>query len=364
MRRLFIAAFTASLMAAAPLLAPAPALARLAVAADVAAAAERDGNSITLRWEGLAGPVQVFLLPDADAAAPAGKLIGTAGSGNSLVVQAPASPRPYFLLRDGRGDEVRVAERLLPLVGGSNFRDLGGYRGADGRPVRWGQLYRSAVMSGLAAEDFVALSRLGIRTVCDFRANGERARDVVNWPAGATPNILTRDYELDLKPMMAVFAGGATVTPEQARGAMAGFYRELPFQFAGQYKEMFAELLAGRAPLAFNCSAGKDRTGMAAVLILLALGVDRQTAIADFLLSNRYYRPAPPQPGAKPDATMAMFARLPPGVAQAFIGVDRSYIDAALAEIDKRGGMDRYFATELGIGSAERKRLQALYLQR
>jgi hypothetical protein len=60
---------------------------------------------------------------------------------------------------------------------------------------------------------------------------------------------------------------------------------------------------------------------------------------------------------------MAMFARLPPGVAQAFMGVDRSYIEAALTEIDKRGGVDRYFASELGLGPAERTRLQSLYLQ-
>ena len=180
---------------------------------------------------------------------------------------------------------------------------------------------------------------------------------------GGSPKILTRDYELDIKSMLAVFAGGSAPTPEQARGAMAGFYRELPFQFAGQFKEMLAELLAGRAPLAFNCSAGKDRTGMAAVLILLALGVDRETAIGDFLLSNRYYRPSAPKPGAAPDPTMAMFARLPPGVAQAFIGVDRLYIETALAEIYKRGGLDRYFSTELGLGPAERTRLQGQYLQ-
>lgn len=364
MRNLLSAAIAASLAAVSPVLLPAPAQARLAVAATVNATAEREGDKITLGWTGLAGPVQVYALPTADAAQRDGRLIGTASTGDRLVVTAAANPRPYFLLRDARGLDVRVAERLLPLEGGSNFRDLGGYRGAGGRPVRWGQLYRSAVMAGLTAADFTTLSKLGIRTVCDFRANGERSRDVVNWPAGAAPNILTRDYELDLRPMMAVFAGGATVTPEQARGAMAGFYRELPFQFAGQYKDMFAELLAGRAPLAFNCSAGKDRTGMAAVLILLALGVDRDVAVADFLLSNRYYQPAAPRPGAKPDPTMAMFARLPPGVAQAFMGVDRAYIDAALAEIDARGGLDRYFTDALGLGQAERKRLQGLYLQR
>lgn len=359
MRPFMISVFAASLLVAAS-----PAQAKLAVAADITAAAERDNGKINLRWEGLLAPVRVYRLPSADAPLRSGSPVGTVKTGNSLAVTVPAGDRPYYLLRDVLGNDVRVAERLLPLEGGSNFRDLGGYRGAGGRPVRWGQLYRSAVMSGLTPADFTTLARLGIRTVCDFRATGERTRDVVNWPAASAPKLLVRDYELDMRPMMAVFAGGTQVTPEQARGAMAGFYRELPFQFAGQYKAMFAELLAGAAPLAFNCSAGKDRTGMAAVLILLALGVDKEAAIGDFLLSNRYYRPAAPKPGAAADPTMAMFARLPPGVAQAFLGVDRRYIYAALAEIEARGGLDRYFAAEMGLGPAERARLQNLYLQR
>lgn len=364
MRQFIIPAFALGLLIAAPLLPAAPVQARLAAVAAITAAAERENGMITVRWDGLAGPVRVYRLPSADAPLRTGTLAGTVPAGNSLSVAAPAGGRPYYLLRDARGRAVRVAERLLPLAGGSNFRDLGGYRGAGGRPVRWGQLYRSAVMSGLTPADFTLLAQLGIRTVCDFRASAERSRDVVNWPAATAPRLLVRDYELDIRPMITVFAGGTPVTPDQARGAMAGFYRELPYQFAGQYKDMFAQMLAGSTPLAFNCSAGKDRTGMAAVLILLALGVDRETAIGDFLLSNRYYRPAAPKPGAAPDPALAMFARLPPGVAQAFIGVDRSYIDAALAEIETRGGLDRYFAVELGLGTAERQRLQSLYLQR
>ncbi len=361
MHLMFRAALAASLALATPL-GFGPVAAREAAAAAASAEAERQGEALTLRWTGLTGPVRVWLLPSGDAKRRDGRLVATLTGGEGRI-EAPASPRPYLLLKDARGRELRTAERLLPLVGGSNFRDLGGYIGAGGKPVRWGKIYRSAVMSGLTAEDFTYLQRLGIRSVCDFRANGERSRDVVNWPKDTAPKILTRDYELDLKPMMAVFAAGGAPTPEQARAGMAGFYKELPYQFAGPFREMFAELLAGRAPLAFNCSAGKDRTGMAAVLILLALGVDRESAMADFLLSNRYYRPSPPRAGAAADPTMAMFARLPPAVVQAFMGVDRSYIESALAEIDRRGGMDRYMQDELGIGPAERTRLQTLYLQ-
>ncbi|OYX76576.1 MAG: hypothetical protein B7Y82_13020 [Sphingomonadales bacterium 32-65-25] len=361
MRAILSAATAISLLVIAPAISQPAAARERAVVTPASAEAERAGQAITIRWQGLGGRVRVWQLPAPDAPRSAGRLLATLAGGQGVVVPSAASPRPWFLLQDERGRQLRVAERVLPLAGGMNFRDLGGYAGAGGKPVRWGVLYRSAVMAGLTLEDHQYLAKLGIRTVCDFRSTGERQREPVAWPSPGTPKVLARDYELDMAPLMAAFRGG-DVTPQQARTAMAGFYRALPYQFAGDYRAMFGELLAGRVPLAFNCSAGKDRTGMAAVLILLALGVDRETAIADYLLSNRHYRPQPPKPGAPVDASMAMFARLPAGVAQALMGVERAYIEASLAEIEARGGLDRYFSEQLGLDRAQRNRLQSLYL--
>ena len=70
-------------------------------------------------------------------------------------------------------------ERLVPLEGGRNFRDLGGYQTGDGRRVRWRALFRSGVLSYLTAQDWRHLSELGVRTVCDLRAPHERAREPV-----------------------------------------------------------------------------------------------------------------------------------------------------------------------------------------
>lgn len=72
---------------------------------------------------------------------------------------------------------------------------------------------------------------------------------------------------------------------------MTALYPRLLTQFNSQYRRMFAALLAGRAPLAFNCIAGQDRTGVAAALLLTALGVPRETVIQDYLLTNRYFDP-------------------------------------------------------------------------
>jgi protein-tyrosine phosphatase len=324
---------------------------------------ERNGDSVTLRWQALSGPVTIWRLQRGAARAQDGVIIAQGAEGGEVVLDLPISPRPYFLLRDSKGRELRLAERVLPLEGGMNFRDLGGYRTGDGQMVGWGQLYRSAAMAGLTADDFRYLGGLGIGTVCDFRANEERASAPTGWPADVKPRILTRDYALDMGPLMAAFTSGG-ITAEKARLAMAEFYKQLPWEHKDQFAEMFGELLAGRAPLAFNCSAGKDRTGMAAVLLLSALGVPRETAVADYLLSNTYYRPKPPAPGAKLDATSAALARLPADVLQVLMSVDPLFIESALDAIEAKGGMDRYLREEMGLSDADRARLKTLYLTR
>src|SRR5688572_7614728 len=75
-------------------------------------------------------------------------------------------------------------ERVVPLEGGQNFRDLGGYRSSDGRSVKWGLIYRSGSMHGLTNGDFEKMRALGIRSVVDFRSNDERVRDPLKVPEG------------------------------------------------------------------------------------------------------------------------------------------------------------------------------------
>ena len=188
-----------AIAAPALLLPAAPLAAREASARAVAPSAElsREGARVHLRWGGLTGPVQVRLAerPDADWAAATPLAVA---QGGEIWLDLPAWPRPYMLLRDAAGQQLVVAERLLPLEGGNNFRDLGGYRTADGSHVIWGRLYRSAVMAGLTPDDFTRLGQLGITTVCDFRSTDERTREAVAWPAGVQPTVLATDYGLDL----------------------------------------------------------------------------------------------------------------------------------------------------------------------
>lgn len=223
-------------------------------------------------------------------------------------------------------------------------------------------LFRSGSMHGLTANDFAYLEKLGLRTVVDFRSEQERALEPVVWPGLKTPTVLTSNYSLNTNPATQGFTR-PNMTAQDARNAMAGAYRELPFQLAGQYRAMFAQLKAGQTPLAFNCTAGKDRTGIAAALVLTALGVPRETVISDFLLSNEYYRP-PLSAKAPDDKVAAMLSRLPPDALKAIMGVERSYIESTFTTLEARpGGLDGYFRDELGVSGSDIAALRARYLQ-
>jgi len=85
--------------------------------------------------------------------------------------------------------------------------------------------------------------------------------------------------------------------------------------------------------------------------------------MTDYLLSNQYYRPKPPEPGRE-DPTTAMFSRLPPDAIQALMGVDASYLNASFAAIEDKGGMDRYVAEQLKLTPADVAILKQRYLAR
>lgn len=251
--------------------------------------------------------------------------------------------------------------RVLPLKGGQNFRDLGGYRTRDGRMVRWGVLFRSGAMNRLTPADFTQLGKLGIRTVCDFRSSDERSAAPVRWPGNVTPQVLADDYKMDMAGLD--FSKAASWTGKQARETMAATYPRLLDTFNGQYRRMFAQLLAGNVPLAFNCSAGKDRTGVAAALVLTALDVPRQTVIEDYLLSNRYFDAK--KAIANDETAHKVWSTLPPEVSKALMGVDRSYIESVFRVIDAHpGGVKGYLKDRMGLGIAELARLRQLYTTR
>ena len=175
--------------------------------------------------------------------------------------------------------------RLVPLAGGHNFRDLGGYETVDGRRVRWGLLYRSGKLSTLTDADVAQLAPMGIKLVCDLRTPAERTRE----PTVPGISLAHRGWDYDAghrQLLSSATAPGAT--PQHVIEALGATYEVMPWTFATVYGNTFQHLVDGDLPMVFHCTAGKDRTGILAALILTALGVAESDVMADYLLTDRF----------------------------------------------------------------------------
>ena len=244
----------------------------------------------------------------------------------------------------------RHPDRALPLAGASNFRDLGGYLGSDGRSVRWRKLFRSDHLGALTPDDARTLGELGVGRAFDFRGATERAavpydvQGVAQYSLPIEPTVVQRMKDL--------VEAGQTVSPEQTVALMQQTYRAFVHDNAARFATLFEHLLESDAPLVFHCTAGKDRTGFAAALILMALGVPREVVMQDYLLTNEHYR-------------MPAFdeSRVPREVLNVLWRVQEDFLNAALDAVDQDyGGMPAYLSRELKVGDVERRRLEALYL--
>lgn len=276
-----------------------------------------------------------------------------------------ATVRPYtleelFVLPD-EGllpmENERGEPRILPLEGGTNFRDLGGYQTADGRRVRWGQVYRSARLTELTDGDVARINALGIQTVVDFRQSED---------AGQYPDRLPEGVDYHHLPVF-------EYVPMSRRRVLLNRHRLLD-TFAGVYVNHIVErgaptfgglmrLLADEShlPLLFHCTAGKDRTGVAAALILRALGVPRETVVDDYLLTNRSAQIFIDEVNEQIDrhnTRLIAAEQLYP-----LMAASPRLIAAALDHIDARyGGVEPYLRQRAGLSDDTLARLREVLL--
>jgi len=200
----------------------------------------------------------------------------------------PTDIRSYFVAETEEGKAI-LADKHLPMSGGYNFRDLGGYRTTDGKYVKWGKILRSDDLHKLTDEDLGYLSSIPLASIVDFRSEDEMKQ-----APDKDPKSLKQNYKYSISPgnlMAAISADRHNITEMKADSLMMGMNELLVADSAciDQYRKFF-ELLQddSKVPLMFHCSAGKDRTGMGAALVLFSLGVDEQTIMDDYLLSNKY----------------------------------------------------------------------------
>lgn len=240
--------------------------------------------------------------------------------------------------------------RHFDLQGASNFRDLGGYATADGRTLRWRQIFRSNHLGHLTETDVGVVRGLGVKHAFDFRGTDERRAAVC-----AVEEIAVHSLPIEPTVVAALRARlqARALSSADALDIMRESYRGYVRLNTHSFRELFTHLVNDEVPVVIHCTAGKDRTGFACALILHALGVPEKTIAEDYLLTNRFYRR---DPASAPD--------LPDEVRQTIGSVNASFLAAGFETISERyGDLEGYFRDGLGLGTPERSELKRRYLQ-
>jgi protein-tyrosine phosphatase len=237
------------------------------------------------------------------------------------------------------------------ISGASNFRHLGGYVGHEGRRVVAHRIFRSDHLGALTPEDRARIRALGVRRILDLRGVSERAtapcvlEEVQVHALSIEPSIVQKLSEL--------IAAGHRLTPAEVVGHMQETYRGFVRHHTHRFAELFGHLLASDEPLVFHCTAGKDRTGFAAAMILRSLGVPQAEVMRDYLLTNERLKPPErSRHGLAPEVQMVLSRVQPDFLQAAFDAVEADY-----------GAVEAYLREGLGLGERERERLRTLYLE-
>lgn len=191
-----------------------------------------------------------------------------------------------FALETPKGTTL-IAGRQLPMEGGYNFRDLGGFKTKEGKYTKWGKIFRSDDLNHLTKTDLEYLSSIPLTTIIDFRSPQEIAN-----AADKNPSSIKNNVQLNIAPGNLSDANQLASLSEKE---MEQFMMDLNVHLVTDsiaidaYKQLF-EMLQSEvdSPLMYHCSAGKDRTGMGTALILYSLGVNEEDIEQDYLASNHY----------------------------------------------------------------------------
>ncbi|MFJ7209053.1 tyrosine-protein phosphatase [Streptomyces sp. NPDC098789] len=229
-----------------------------------------------------------------------------------------------------------------------NFRDLGGYRTADGSTLGWGRLYRADSLGKLAGDDWERFLGLGIRTVIDLR---------YPWEIDAKGRVPEADrfayanFSIEHRPY-----DQAEIDPEvDPWRYLADRFAEVAEDGVDEIRQAIELIAADPGPTVFHCTSGKDRTGLIAALVLTHLGVPEEQVLADFALTElATARLADDWRAAHPDRTLnwPSYGRAPAEV-----------MELVLADLSARhGSVDAYLTDRVGITAATTAALRARLL--
>jgi len=224
---------------------------------------------------------------------------------------------------------VEIGDRHVPFEACFNFRDIGGYETVDGRRVRWGSVFRSDTLHRLTTADLERALELGVRTVIDLRSSAELA---------ATGRFGRDDVAFHHVPLEEEIPSEPPhpETPEPPPGEI---YVEMASAGRGAIANTLRVIAESDLAVVFHCTAGKDRTGVIAALLLSSLGVPDEMIVADYHLSDRALGRAAvwaetnePEWAVRMAKFPAWLLRSPTATAQAFLDILR----------ERHGSIDGY----------------------
>lgn len=271
------------------------------------------------------------------------------GEGSGIFpIDVDTTHRSYFKLVIPNDGSIILAESQLPMAGAYNFRDLGGIKNEEGKRVKWGVLFRADDLSNLTAEDLTYLSSIPISSVIDFRALAEARRSPDKLPSG-----VRFSYPISITRMNLSNEGVQAKLEESNMDMYMKQMNRLLVNDPACLKayRTFFNIIQHRLspPIVFHCSAGKDRTGMAAALILYALGVDDRTIMEDYLASRIYLS----------DKYQSIITKYPR--AESIFTVKRPFLQSGINQIKRDHGSVEAFLVNILNVDIEKMRNMYLY---
>ncbi len=257
------------------------------------------------------------------------------------------------------------ADPFLPTQGIHNLRDYGGWAVPGGKRVKAGLLWRSGQHMEATDADLDLIHSLGIRTVIDLRGESEREKFPCRRHRAFDAQVLAYEGETSNSPPHEGGGGTVSMTAQLAYDRMIAVYTRMPVNPAmiAMFSRYFAALDNGGpsnpTPSLVHCFAGKDRTGIAASLLLHVLGVNRDDVIAEFLRTNV----APTSHILERQSLPRMrevYGDIPQDALDNLMGVRPEYIATYFEEVERdHGSIDAYLANSLGVDEARKARLRA-----
>jgi len=273
----------------------------------------------------------------------------------------------WVLVNPAFPDELAY-DRVIHLKGTTNTRDIGGYQTSDLRTLRWRQIIRSENLSRLTASDFQKLEEIGVKTVIDLRTEREHDQSPTVWLGDNPPRFFhfpIGDAHNDWFNAQRRLMKSNRFTAEQALEHMVEGYRMIAEVGPPSFQKLMDLVLdQSNWPILIHCNAGKDRSGVAVTLILEALGVDRETIMEEFLLTNEIGRSEEKaiflSKERKYSSSGTRFRRSPSARAWfPIVGVQPEMLEAFYASVDEQYGSLDAFLTEMGVDQEARRVLAA-----